>query len=115
MEVPCNTLVRENLNNTKIGGVFINYLNSLALKVLDIQFFYECLNFEINIGGKVCNFLCLCRSPSQTRETSEERLNFRAVLQKIQTKSQKVLMTNFYFSISTLGSLSSPPPPFQAR
>ena len=89
MEVPCNTLVRENLNNTKIRGVFINYLNSLALKVLDIQFFYECLNFEINIGGKVCNFLCLCRSPSQIQETSEERLNFRAVLQKFKLKVRK--------------------------
>ena len=41
------------------------------MKVLDIQFLNECINFEINIGGKMCNFLCLYRSPSQTRDTFE--------------------------------------------
>ena len=72
MEVPGYTLVcANNRNNTKRGGDFIYYLNSLPLKVLDIQFLYESLNFEINIGGKVCNILCLCRLPSQTRETFE--------------------------------------------
>ena len=39
------------------------------MKVLDIQFLNECINFEINTGEKVCNFLCLYKSPSQTRET----------------------------------------------
>ena len=57
--------------NTKRGGVCIYYLNSLPLKVLDIQFLNECINFEIGIGSKVCNFLCLYRSPSQTRDTFE--------------------------------------------
>ena len=72
MEVPGYTLVRtDNPNNTKSGGVCIYYPNSLPLKKLDIQFLNECINFEINIGGKVCNFLCLYRSPSQTRHTFE--------------------------------------------
>ena len=72
LEVPGYTLVRaDNSNNTKRGGVCIYYLNSLPLKVLDIQFLNECINFEINIGGKMCNFLCLYRSPSQTRDTFE--------------------------------------------
>ena len=39
LEVPGHTLVRaDNPNNTKRGGVCIYYLNSLPLKVLDIQF-----------------------------------------------------------------------------
>ena len=72
LEVAGYTLVRaDNPNNTKRGGVCIYYLNSLPLKVLDIQFLNECINFEINIGGKMCNFLCLYRSPSQTRDTFE--------------------------------------------
>ena len=72
LEVPGYTLIRtDNPNNTKRGGVCIYYLNSLPLKVLDIQFLNECINFEINIGGKMCNFLCLYRSPSQTRDTFE--------------------------------------------
>ena len=41
----------DNSNNIKRGGVCIYYLNSLPLKVLDIKFFNECINFEINIGG----------------------------------------------------------------
>ena len=72
LEVPGYTLVcADNPNNTKIGGVCIYYINSLPLKVLDIQFLNECIIFKINIGGKMCNFLCLYRSPSQTRDTFE--------------------------------------------
>ena len=58
-------------NNTKRGGVCICYLNSLPLKVLDIKFLNECINFEIIIGEKMCNFLYLYRSPSQTRDIFE--------------------------------------------
>ena len=70
------TLVRaDNPNNAKRGGVCVYYPNSLPLKVLDIQFSTDDINFEINIGGKVCNFLCLYRSPSQTRDTFETFAN----------------------------------------
>ena len=72
LEVPRYILVRaDNSNNTKRGGVCIYYLNSLPLKVLDIKFLNECINFEINIGQKMRNFLCLYKSPSQTRDTFE--------------------------------------------
>ena len=66
MEVPGYTLVRaDNPNSTKRNGVCIYYLNSLPLIVLDIQFLNECINSEIKVGGKMCKFLCLYRSPSQ--------------------------------------------------
>ena len=72
MEVQGYTLARaDNPNNTKRSGVCIYYLNSLTFKVLDIQFLNECINFELNIGGKVCNFLYLYRSPIQIRDTFE--------------------------------------------
>ena len=72
LEVPGYTLVSAgNPNNTKRGGVCIYYLNSLLLKVLDVQFLNECVNFEINIGGKMCNFLCLYRLPSETWDIFE--------------------------------------------
>ena len=72
LEVPGYTVVpTDNPNNTKGGGAWIYYLNSLSLKVLDIQFLNEFINFEINIGEKVCNVICLYRSPSQTRDTFE--------------------------------------------
>ena len=72
LEVPGYTLPRaDNPNNTKRGGICIYYLNSIPLKVLDFQFLNECIHFEINIGGKMCYFSCLYRSPSQTRDIFE--------------------------------------------
>ena len=61
-----NLVSTDNPTNTKRGGVCIYYHNSLPLKVTDIQFLNECINFEIRISGKLCSFLCLNRSPSQT-------------------------------------------------
>ena len=58
LELPAYSLVRaDNLTNIKRGGVCIYYHNSLPMKVVGIQFLNECINFEIKIGGKLCNFL----------------------------------------------------------
>ena len=54
----------DNSTNTKRGGVYIYHHKSLPLEVIDIHFSNECINFEIRLNGKVCNFLCLNRSPS---------------------------------------------------
>ena len=32
----------------------------------------ECINFELNIGGKIYNFISLYRSPSQTQDEFEK-------------------------------------------
>ena len=67
LELPVYNLVRaDNCTNTKRGGVCIYYHNSLPFKVIDIQLLNECINFKIRIGGKLCSFLCLYKSPSQT-------------------------------------------------
>ena len=67
LELPGYNLVRaDNPTNTKRGSVCIYYHNSLPLKVIDIQFLNEYINFEIRISGKLRSFLCLDRSPSQT-------------------------------------------------
>ena len=42
------------------------------MHVLSIQYLQECIGFELNIGGKICNFICLCRSPSQTLDEFEK-------------------------------------------
>ena len=49
-------------------GVSIYYKNFLPLRVLSIQYLQEYINFELNIGGKICNFISLYRSPSQTQD-----------------------------------------------
>ena len=89
LELPGYNLVRaDNPTNTKRGGVCIYYHNSLPLKVIDIQFLNECINFEIRIGGKLCSFLCLYRSPSQTRDIFETFAdNFELTLDTIVNKN----------------------------
>ena len=69
LELPGYNLVgADNPINTKRGGVCIYYHNSLPLNVIDIQLLSGRIKFEIRIVGKLCSFLCLYRSPSQTRE-----------------------------------------------
>ena len=89
MELLGYVLVRaDNWTNTKRGGVCNYYRNSLPLKVIDIQFLNECINFEIRIGGKLCSFLCLYRSPSQTRDIFETFAdNFELTLDTIVNKN----------------------------
>ena len=89
LELPGYNLVRaDNPTNTKRGGVCIYYHNSLPLKVIDIQLLNECINFEIRIGGKLCSFLCLYRSPSQTRDIFETFAdNFELTLDSIINKN----------------------------
>ena len=57
--------------NTKRGGVCIYYKKCLPLRVLNIIFLNECINFELRIGDKTCNFVVLCRSPSQSQDVFE--------------------------------------------
>ena len=40
--------------NTKRGGVCIYYKTCFPLRVLDIQYLNECINFELKIGDKLC-------------------------------------------------------------
>ena len=41
-------------------------------QVIDIQSVNECKNFETRIGGKVCHFVYLYRSPSKTQDIFEK-------------------------------------------
>ena len=57
--------------NNKFSSICIYYKNVLALWVLSVQYLQEYINFEdfeyqfLNIGGKICNFIFLYRSPRQ--------------------------------------------------
>ena len=43
--------------NVKRGEICIYYKNLLSLKVTNIQYLKECINFEMQIGYKLCNFV----------------------------------------------------------
>ena len=54
--------------NSKRGGVCIYYKNYLPLRIINVNYLSECINFEITIGNKICNFITLYRSPSQNQD-----------------------------------------------
>ena len=81
-----NLICSDHPSNSKRGGVCIYYKNFLPLRVLSIQYLQECINFELNISGKICNFISLYRSPSQTEGEFEKfidklELNFETLCQ----------------------------------
>ena len=103
LQLPEYNLVRsDNPTNTKRGGVCIYYHNFLPLKVIDIQLLNECINSEIRIGGKLCSFLCLYRSPSQTRDIFETFAdNFELTLDSIINKNPFLIAALGDFNIKT--------------
>ena len=55
-------------SNTKRGRVLIYYKKFLPIKLIDVKYLHESLNFELKISVKVCKFLVFFRSPSQNKD-----------------------------------------------
>ena len=69
LEISGYNLVRsDHPLNSKRGGVCIYYKNYLPLRIISVNYLSECINFEIMIGNKICNFITLYRSPSQNQD-----------------------------------------------
>ena len=69
LQIPGYTLIRsDHPSNTKRGEVCIYYKSSLPLRARNIGHLHECLGFELQIGDKICNFVALYRSPSQSQD-----------------------------------------------
>ena len=66
-----NLIRSDHPSNTKRGGVCLYYKNYLPLRVLNISYLKECLNFELKIGNKSGTFIALYRSPSQSQDDFE--------------------------------------------
>ena len=62
-------------SNNKRGDVAIYYKNSLRLKLIDVNYINESILFELQIGSKICNFISLYRSPSQTADNFDSFLD----------------------------------------
>ena len=72
LEIVGYTLIRaDHPSNTKPGDFCIYYKHSLDFRLLDICYLEECIKFEISFGGKLCNFISLYRSPSQSPDVFE--------------------------------------------
>ena len=72
MEIPRYNLIRaDHSSENRRGSVCIYYKNRLPLKVLDIHILQECINFEIKTENKLCGFIVLYRTPSQSQDNFE--------------------------------------------
>ena len=79
--------------NSKRGDVCIYYKHSLAFGLLDICYLDECINFEIWFSGKLCNFISLYLSPSQSTGVFEKFAdNFELNLDKIANKNSYLIV-----------------------
>ena len=73
--------------NDKRGGVCVYFKSSSSLQILSISMLHECINLEIRIDDKLCNLICLYRSPSQNMEEFETSVkNLELNLELIFTK-----------------------------
>ena len=66
-----NLLRSDHPSNTKRGGVCIYHKNYLPLRVININYLNECIVFDIKLGDKICSFVVLYRSPSQSSDEFE--------------------------------------------
>ena len=55
-------------SDVKRGRFCIYYKTMLPLKALSTNSLQECINFEASIGNKICRFIHLCRTPSQSQD-----------------------------------------------
>ena len=76
LQIPGYNLYRlDHPSNIKRGGVCIYYKISVPLKIKNIQYLQECINFEIKIKDKLCNFITLYRSPNKCQDDFESFIN----------------------------------------
>ena len=54
-------------SNIKRGGVCLYYKCSLPLKVIEVSYLQECINFEVKTGEKTCNFVSIYIFPGQSK------------------------------------------------
>ena len=63
LDIPGYNLVRaDHPANAKLGGVCIYFPKPLPLRILDIHFLHECINFEMRISYKVCSMQFFAKS-----------------------------------------------------
>ena len=91
-----NLLKADHVSNSNRGSVCVYYESSLALRLIAVHYLQECLIFEILIGGKLCNFISLYRSLSQSSDSFEEFAdNLQLSLDKI---SNQIVFLTFALS-----------------
>ena len=91
-------------SNTKPRVVCLYYKCSLLLKVIDLSYLQECINFDIKIGDKTWKFLCLYRSPGHTKDEFDNFIkNLELNLEHIASKSPFLILVLGNFNAKMQG------------
>ena len=94
LEISGYNLVRsDHPLNSKRGGVCIYYKNYLPLRIISVNYLSECINFEIMIGNKICNFITLYRSPSQNQD------DFQAFIDNLEMNLETLAQRNPFLMV----------------
>ena len=69
LEISGYYLIRsDHPSNKKRGGICIYYKKFLPLKITGVRLLEECIAFDLIIRNKLCSFVVLYRSPSQSQD-----------------------------------------------
>ena len=79
--------------NIERGGVCIYCKYSLPLKIKNIHYLQECINFEIKIKDKLCNFISLYRSPNQSQD------DFESFIKNLEYNLDSVMVNNPHLTV----------------
>ena len=96
LEISGYNLVRsDHPLNSKRGGVCTYYKNYLPLRIISVNYlmYYECINFEIMVGNKICNFITLYRSPSQHQD------DFQAFIDNLKMNLETLAQRNPFLMV----------------
>ena len=97
-----NLIRSDHPSNTKRGGVCLYYKNYLPLRVLNISYLKQCLNFKLQIGDKSGTFIALYRSPSQSQDDFETFSgNFEMTLETLAQKGSLLTLIIDDFNIKS--------------
>ena len=89
-------------SNVKLVGICIYYKNCLPLKVANIQYLQECINLEMKIREKLCNFVALYRLPSQSQN------EFKAFAKNVELNLDTISINNSFLTV-VLGDFNAKP------
>ena len=91
-------------SNKKRRGMCLYYKCLLPPKVTDVSFLQECINFEVKIADKTCNFVSLYRYTSQTKDEFQNFIkNLELNLGHIANKTQFIIVVSGDFKARTQG------------
>ena len=60
---------------------------------MDFQYLHECINFQMKIGEKLCNFIALYRSPRQSQD------NFETFLKNLKLNLDTILANDPFLTV----------------